>query len=306
MSNEQLRRIAIGLVVLVVLWLGLKVIRGQGRDTELTLPRVAFDPASVDTVILTRPADTVRLVKGAAGWTVNGYPASPTGVQEFLAAVTDTAATSELVAESPSSHASLGVDTASARRLVIRRGADTVLSLLVGKRGANWESAYVRRPGMPRVFQVRGRLVEFVERRVDDWRDKRIVHVDPDSLERVAITHGPMHYVLTRKDSVTWTFEDGTATDSSRVATLVDKFKELSGNGFARAGQIDSANFASPGLTIQLVAKSGTPTTLRFDSTATAFLVRRDSLPTVYTLPTYQVGELAPADATLKKAPPAQ
>jgi len=306
MSNEQLRRIAIGLVVLIVLWLGLKVIRGQGRDVELTLPRSSFDPATVDTVILERPADTIRLVKSGTDWTVNGLPASPTGVKEFLAAVTDTGATSELVAESPSSHASLGVDSANARRLVIRRGADTVLSLLVGKRGANWESAYVRRPGMPRVFQVRGRLVEFVERRVDDWRDKRIVHLEPDSLQTVTIAHGPMHYALTRKDSVAWTFASGGATDSARVAAMLGRFRELSANGFARQGQIDSADFAAPALRIDLAPKQGQPTVLLFDSTATGFLVRRDGSPIVFTLPAYQITELAPADSTLKKTAPAK
>ena len=302
MSNEQLRRIAIGLGVLVVIWLGLKVIRGQGRDTELTLPRTAFDASTVDTVILARPTDTIRLVKRAEGWTVNGYPASATGVQEFLSAVTDTAATSELVAESPSSHASLGVDTASARRLVVRRGADTVLSLLVGKRGANWESAYIRRPGMPRVFQVRGRLVEFVERRVDDWRDKRIVEVDPDSLERLVVTRGTAGYTLSRKDS-SWVLGTDVPTDSGRVASLLGRFKDLSSTGFATAGQADSADFGAPDLRIELIRRGGRPTVLLFDSTATGFLVRRDSLPALYTLAGYLAGELAPAESTLKKAP---
>lgn len=303
MSNEQLRRIAIGLGVLIVIWLGLKLLRGQGRDTELTLPRANFAAAAVDTVVIIRPTDTVRLVKGASGWTVNGLAASPTSVAELLGALTDTAATSELVAESPTSHVSLGVDSANARHLVARHGADTLLSLLVGKRGANWESAYVRRPGMPRVFQLRGRLVEFVERGVDDWRDRRIVALNPDSLISVSVTHGHSAYTLTRKDSTAWVLAGGGETDSARVASLLGQFKELSSTGFATSAQADSADFTAPAIRIELMTRAGPLTTLLFDSTATGFLVRRDTVSTVYTIATYTASQLAPADSTLRKRP---
>jgi hypothetical protein len=301
MTSAQLQKIAVALGVLLVIWLGLRVVRGGGRDAATTFERSAMDRAAVDTIVLARATDTIRLTKSGAGWQVNGFAASATAVNELLAAVSDTAAPTELIAQNPSSHERLGVDAKEAKRLEVKTGATTAIAYLVGKRGANWESAYLRRPEDDAVYQVRGRLVEFLERRVDDWRDKRIVQAEPDSLTGLEIGIGRASYVLAKRDSA-WVLNDGAATDSGRVASLLGQYRNLDASAFASAAQADSVDFAKPDRRVRILGPRGaTIAVLAFDSTSGGFWVRRDSLPTIYKIDSWVADQLTPSDSSLRK-----
>lgn len=304
MNRDQIRRIALLLGALLVLWIGLRLVQGASRDQRTSLPAVSLDQASVDAITISRPADTIRLVRTGTEWTVNGLAAAPTVGADVIRAVADTGGRSELVAESATSHQRLGVDSAQARRLEIRRGSDVLLTYLVGKRGSSWETAYVRRPDSDRVFQVRGRLVELVERSVDDWRDRRIVAVDPDSLTAVEITRGRSTYRL-EKGETAWRFAGGGPVDSMAVASLLGQFRTLEAGGFASAAQADSARFETPERRIRLTGPGGVVVTLAFDSIPAGFWVRRDTLPTVYRLDGWTADRLTPSDSTLRPRPPA-
>jgi len=308
MNSEQLRRIALALASLLVLWLLLLGIRRVMRQESPTLPKASVEPAAADRITIMRPSDTIRLAKGSAGWTVNGYGASAERVDELFAAINDSAAISDLVAESPTTHAQLGIDSANARRLEIAAGDRVLLEYLVGKRGATFESAYVRRPDRNNVYQLRGRLIEMIERSVSDWRDKSIVHLEPDSLGRVEIERGAARYALARGDSG-WRFVDGSPVDSAKVESLLAQFRRLDANAFPSESEASGASFDPADRVIRLFARGDMLfATLRFDSTAGGFLVRRDTLPTVYQIPSWVMDQLAPGDSTLRAvaaAPPA-
>jgi hypothetical protein len=301
MSLEQIKKIAVALGVLLVLWLGLRVVRGGARDRDTDFRHRSLDRAAVDTITITHGTDTIRLVKAGARWRVNGFDASPSAVTELLAAVSDTAAPSELIAESATSHERLGIDSAQAKRIDVKAGATTAVAYLVGKRGSNWESAYLRRPGDNAVYQVRGRLVELTERRVDDWRDKRIVEAEPDSITGLEIGRGKATYTLTRRDSA-WALGDGAAADSTRVASLLSQFRNLDASGFASVAQADSADFTKPDRRVRILGARGVQVAvLVFDSTSGGFWVRRDSLRTIYKIDSWVADQLTPTDSSLRK-----
>ena len=65
------------------------------------------------------------------------------------------------------------IDSAQGRRVVLKAGGKAALDLVVGKRGPNFETVYVRFPGEKAVYQIAGRLAESADRKVDEWRDKR-------------------------------------------------------------------------------------------------------------------------------------
>jgi hypothetical protein len=300
MSAEFLRKVGIALGVLLVVWLGARLLRGSGRDTSRPFTPTKLDRSAVDAITVTRATDTVRLVKHGATWTVNGYPAAKGSPDDLLAALADTAARGEVIAESATSHAQLGVDSASARRIVAKQGDRTLLTYFVGKRGPNYESAYLRLPGQTVVYQVKGRLVEFAEKKVDDWRDKQIVAVEPDSLTGVEVHRGKASYSLA-KSGKEWKVNGG-AADSAAVAGLLNQFRHLEASGFASGAQTDSAKFDPADRTIRLVGTGGRPVaTLAFDSTANGFWVKRDTVSTIYRIDQYTGNQLAPADSTLKR-----
>jgi len=300
MSAEFLRKVGIALGVLIVIWLGARLLRGSGRDSSTPFTPIKLDRNAVDAISITNPSDTVLLVKHGAAWTVNGYSAAKGSPDDLLAALADTAARGEVVAENATSHAQLGVDSAHAHKVVAKQGDRVLLTYLVGKRGPNYESAYLRLPGQAVVYQVKGRLVEFAEKKVDDWRDKQIVAVEPDSLTAVEVQRGKASYSLA-KSGKEWKVNGG-AADSAAVASLLNQFRHLEASGFASRAQMDSAKFSPADRTIRLAGAGGRAVaTLAFDSTANGFWVKRDTLSTIYRVDQYTGNQLAPADSTLKK-----
>ncbi len=302
MTPRQLLHIGVALAAALFLW-GLVTIIGGGGDTieerEL-LP--ALTAAEVDTLEIASAADTVRLTRGAGDeWSVNGYPASPDAVDELFQAVADPLR-GALAARSWSSHARMGVDSAGGKRLRVVREDRAVAELVVGNRGRQSRSVFVREVGDDLVYLVRGPLATLVGRSVTDWRDKRIVAVDAAQVEFIAVDRGRSRYALVRADSV-WTFADGADADSAAVARLLREYGTVSaqGSAFASPAQADSADFRGPDRRLTLVGAGGdTLAALVFDSTDAGYWVRHAAGQTVYWLYGWKVDDLMPHDSTLR------
>lgn len=302
MTPTTLKRIAIALGVVLLLWSVAELLGGRSDRLRDQLPLRAVTPPEADTVELRRADDTLRLVKDSAGvWTVNGYAASADAVRELFASFTDTLR-ADLAARSPSSHARMGVDSAGGRRLRIVAGDRLLVDLWVGGRGNVWESVFVRPAGDDRVYELRGRLAALADRPRNDWRDKTIVTVVPDSVTRLAVERGRRRYALERADGG-WQFADGAAADSAEVARLLDAFRRVTAQGasFATDEEAAQADFGRPDRRVTLLGDTGDMlAVLAFDSTDAGFWVRRGAGGPVFQLYRWRVDELTPEDSVLR------
>jgi hypothetical protein len=304
MTPKQLARLAMVLGALLLLWGGASLARrgsrGPSESDRFAIPPVARD--SADSVIITRPADTTRLVRrDSAAWTVNGHPAAQSAIQELFSALADTARRTELVAGRSASHSALGVDSAKGARVRIVRGDSTVADLVQGNRGPSLDGGYFRAAGDSAVYLVGGNLAQMLERSQDEWRDRRIAEVAADSVARIEVSRGKRSYSA-RRAGAGWVLESGPA-DSAAVATLLADYREVEAAGFATKAQADSARFVRPDRRAALLRADGTPlVTLAFDSTANGFWVRAGEGSTVYRVDTWFADRLAPADSTLRTA----
>ena len=302
MSAKLLKAIAIGVVVLLILW-GASELWSRRTETDtiranLQLP--ALTASEVDTVAITHGADTVLLVKQAPGeWTVNRYPASQSGVNDFFQALRDSVS-HELVAESPSSFARMGVDSTGARLVRLVGGGKTLVRVFVGGSGPGYDAAYVRLPGDVRVYLWPGRLPTLVGRPADDWRDRQIGAVAPESIAVVEIQRAGKRSTLRKRGSA-WVLSTGARADSAAVARFLEHFRNLGAAGFATERQADSISFARPHARVS-VRGTGARTllALAFDSTASGYWVRKPEGGTVYRLEFWQVDQLTPSEDALK------
>jgi len=302
MTGTQLRYLAIALGIALALWGLTELLGSRGGGVERTALLPAIPSEEIGAVDIARAADTVRLRRGEADvWTVDGFPASPAAVASLMDAL-GAPTGGELVARNAASHARMGLDSAQAKRLTVRGGDRVLGELLVGNQGRAYQSAYARLPGGDAVYLLDGGLVPLVDRGVNDWRDRRIVSVVPDSIRGIEITRGRTHYALERRDD-TWALAGGGAVDSARVAQLVSAFGsvEAQGTAFATPAEADSADFTRPERRVVLSGSGGaTLAALAFDSTASGVWVRRDGSPTVFRLFQWKVDELTPADSTIR------
>ncbi len=311
MSSAQLKVIAGGLLVLLLLW-GASALLSRGPDSvrpalDLRVPALA----DVDSITITKGRDTIAIARqSATDWTVNGHRAALASVTELVQALRDTVRP-ELVAQDSSSFARLHVDSAGGRWLRLRRGGKPVLEVIVGTRPADFQSAYLRRSGDAHVYLWRGRLGTLVDRTLDDWRDKRIAGVAPDSIAAVDVVRGADRYALTRAGRG-WKV-NGTMADSSAVARYLERFKAITAAGFATPEEADSLRTRrpsarrSPARRLAVRSARGILLSLAFDSTAGGFLVRHEAGAggegaTVYRMNVWDVDGVTPASRSLLPA----
>ncbi len=302
MSAKQLLRIAVALALLLFLW-GLAEILGRRGDTttaRFDLPKL--NAADVDTVKIFRPTDTLVVIKtGVDAWSVDGFRASGQAVSDLFTALKDSGP-AELVAQSATSHPQLGVDSATGKRVEFLKGDTALLSLVVGGHGPGFEGIYVRRPGENNVYLIRANLGNPVERQLEDWRDKQIVAVSPDSVREIRVQRGKGSYAL-RFAEGGWQFTSGVKADSGAVRRMLEQYRDFLGGGFPTKAQEDSLDFRRPNRRIMLGGKSAPLADLAFDSTATWWWVRKADGGTVYRLESWRMDQLFPADSTLKAKP---
>lgn len=307
MSPRQLTRLAALLAAALVLWGVLAIARRAPADAVPTLAMPRVDTAAVDTVVLTRHGDSARLVRVAAKqWQVNGHPAASDAVAGLLRGLADTTGWTEQVAESRTSQPRFGVSEDSGQHVRVVAHGRTVLDVVTGHQTADYGGIYLRRTGGDATYALHGGLAEAVTRGLDDWRDKHIVAVAPDSVATVTLERAGRSYTLHRSGP-TWHFGSGGLADSSAVASLLSQFRDLSAVGFATPAQADSITFARTAPHVRLARANGTAlASLAFDSTAGRVWARADSGGPVFELTTFTLGQLVPPDSTLRpksKAP---
>jgi len=305
-STQQLKVVALGVAVLLLLWGGSELF-SRGSDT-LT-GSLAFPPltaADVDSIVLQSSDSAVLVKQSPTAWTVNGHRAVTADVTDLLKALKDTVRP-ELVAQDASSFARLQVDSATGHWLRVFRGGQPVVQLIAGARGSDYQSTYVRRPGDKHVYLWRGMLVGLAGRHADDWRDKRIATLEPDSITALDVERGKDRYTLKRA-AKTWTV-NGHAADSAAVRRYLERLKSITAAGFATPKEVDSTKALRPKRRLGVRGGRGVLLSLAFDSTATAFVVRHvggagGEGATVYRMNTWDVDGVTPASQSLE--PPAK
>jgi hypothetical protein len=300
MSAAALRRALFALAVLLVVWGGVALIRRSTSDAPVALALPKLNAADIDRITITSPGDTIALASTASGWQVNGHAAAANAVNELIAALSDSANASELVARSAASHSRMAVDSVGGRRVRFFKGDRVLADVIVGGHGTSYQTSYVRRAADDDVYLFRGQLPTLVGKKLDGWRDRRIAAVAADSVAIVDVTRGKQHWTLARADGG-WRLGSAPA-DSGAAARLLQAMADVSALGFASDAQADSLDFAHPtrALTV-LSAAHDTLLHLLFDSAASGNWVRRSSGGPVYQLDFWRINQLTPADSTLRK-----
>jgi hypothetical protein len=299
MTPRQLRQVALALAALVFLWGAVEIFSSDSDELTGDFALPAVTPADVDTVRLVRPSDTLLLARhDSVTWTVNGFDASTDAVTQLFDAVTK-ATVAELAAQSAASHGRMGVDSAKGKRLVFLRGGDTVDQLIVGERGPGWTGAYVRRPGQDDVYLIRGDLPTVTDKMLEDWRDKRIGSIEPDSVTEVRVERRHGSYTLRRAESG---WQIGTAAaDTAEVRRMLDQWRNLQAAGFATPQQEDSTDFRRPDRKVTLLGERGPLLELALDSAAYWWWGKKSDGKYVYRIESWRMDQLMPADSTLRK-----
>jgi hypothetical protein len=231
---------------------------------------------------------------------VNGHAADASAVAGLLDALADSARRVEPVAERAASHAGLGVDSAAGSRIRIAGRTGTLVEMVMGHRTPDLAGGYFRRAGDSVVYLVRGNLAEQLGRAPDEWRDRRMAGVTPDSVATIELARGRRTIRVARSGGG-WSLGSGRPADTAAVRGLLDGYRRIEAAGFALPAQAESARFEPADRGARLLRADGSALlALALDSTAGGFWARVGGDATVYRLESWTADRLIPADSALR------
>ena len=294
MSEKNLRRSLFFLSGVAVLYL-INVLVGGGSgqapagDPALTEVLANIDGASLERVRISGPGDSVSLQRAGEQWTVNGFPADSGAVARLQRAI-DEAAVAAVAANNPANHARLGVSEDSAWTLLAVDG-DGISSLLLGKAGSRFRTAYARLPGEDVVSTIEGDLRAAAVRPLFDWRDKTVLSVDTSAVATIEIARDGNTTVYERQDSA-WMVA-GAGADATTLRNILQELAGLRASGFAP----DSAVMPTPSSRSVLAADAAGAELvfLSLDERDGNFWVMSSQSPYIFEIPAFRADRVAPA-----------
>ena len=311
-------RIAIGALVLFVL-LGLTAWAVNSRNRQPTsageIPAVELDEAAITALEITRPEDgRVVLAKVDDGWRVIEpieATADQNNVDSALKRLADLEI-SRIVATKSDHYARLHVDEASAVRVTVKAGDETLSELLVGKYGNGM--TMVRIDERSEVFGAKGSLRYAFDRELKAWRDRKVVNVKPEDVQSIGFK-GPKGTFAFERDGEAWTARKGKKAlgnfDPKQVSGTVSTTARLVASDFAAPDISEArAGLTEPRATVTLTS-TGNPEPIVLELGASTeqgdeLYMRRRGAPTVYVISRYLADRLQPDAAAFQppSAPP--
>lgn len=258
-----IRSLTVAFAVLLVAVVLVKIRDNRKGDRTFKSQLTSFQTGKVTAIELTPkqgPEKMLRFEKNNNHWNmvVGGkiLKADNNVVIRMLSAISDLKARS-LVSSSEKKFNDFGVADSSGTHLVIYQGKEKLADLILGKFAYSKPhnlTTYVRLfPGKD-VYAVEGYLPMLFNRKVDEYRDHRIVHMVIGDIEKLAFSCADgKSFVLENQDGK-WKV-NGVTADSAKVAVYLQKFGNLKGTAFADKSEINSA----PAATLDITRKDEEP-----------------------------------------------
>ena len=200
MSNTKLGILAIVAVIMILLAVGVSKVQKKPLSTsELRYLIGSLNPASIESIVLSSPSDTITLDRKGKGFQLvekSNYPANISKINDLITACTEIKI-GEVYTSDPSNHADLGISKETAASVVTFFKADNsaMASVLIGHTKEQGKGTYVRLANSNDVYVT---LDDTSINMSDmDYIDKNITGaVNRDDVVSVTVTSGKERYKL--------------------------------------------------------------------------------------------------------------
>lgn len=267
-------------MILMILIIGLSAYLGLKKDDQIhyelpTIPKV--DTARIDRVEISKADRLVVLNKADEGWTVTdkNFPANPDDIDQMLGTVKEMKL-SALVSETKDL-ARYELDDTNAVKIKALAGNTVLRSFVIGKTAASYNHTFVYLDDTDRtVYQANGNFKSHFDKEAADFRDKRVLGFDPDSIKKVTLEKQGQIITLVKEQplnktdqqqnetqtdltpeksatkEVTWKNEDGSVVDQKTIADLLSSLSALECQAFIDDDKADRLKEIEPSCKILL------------------------------------------------------
>ncbi len=254
-------------IILIILIIGLSVYLALKKNDQVhyelpTIPQV--DTTRIDRVEISKADRLVVLNKDQKDWTVTDkkFPANPDEIELLLGTLKKM--TLSALASEAKDLFRYELDDTQAVKVKALAGKEVVLSLAVGKPAASYNHTFIYLDDKDQtVYQANGNFKHQFDKSADDFRDKKVLGFDPDSMKKITLDKQGKTVTLvkapvpqkpdqeqgapqkelpsekTASREMVWTNQTGDVADQKTISDLLSSLSDLKCQAF-----LDDANAA--------------------------------------------------------------
>ncbi len=242
---------------------------GRDPDQEASSKALTFDKAAVSRIELEHPGRKVVLQHDGESWQMI-EPVEAAADQRNVANLLDTLEECEIkrTLEDAGELPTYGLDFPSAT-VRIAVGDDTVGVIKVGKKTPVGGSAYILRNDDDSVHLTDGTLLDRIDKKVADLRDKTVLDFDKADVRSIGVRSARGEVALEKSDE-SWTIDTPASfsADGTQVGSFLSTLESLRATDFVTEESDNLARYGleQPRITITLGVADGDPIQLRVGS----------------------------------------
>lgn len=189
------------------------------RVEEETIRQVTVEKPGGETVVVQRDADEP--------WTFGAGVSVPANDSAIDLMVTNLASldAARIVQEEATDWAAYGLDGTGQLTVTMEAGEAAPTSIIFGDATPTGSSVYVRLEDDSRLYTIFSYARDNFDKTVFDWRDKRLIRVDEDTIASLSVAVGPRSFEFA-KDVLDWRITDPADLRADRRA-VGDLMREL-------------------------------------------------------------------------------
>jgi hypothetical protein len=165
----------------------------------------------------------------------------------------------------------------------------------------NKDDYYAKSSVVEGLYKVTGAVGQGVDKKLDDFRNKKIFDFGFNDPTKVEMHDGSKAYFLT-KGGQDWWGGDGKKLDASSADSLISKLRDLQASKFVDSG------FATPAIELTVTSNDNKRTEkVLISKSGDSYVAKRENEPSLYALDSSAVEELQKSATEIKPtaAPPA-
>ncbi|SYZ73445.1 hypothetical protein TRIP_C21563 [Candidatus Zixiibacteriota bacterium] len=261
---------AIFLLVIIAVWLTHSRMESKSIAPKESANFLKIDPAQINHIVINSVDDTLdfRLIDGK--WILEGNPPRLTdsNAVETMIAAAGEMKVGNIISENPERQKDFLVDSATGNLIQFYNNDQLLASIFIGKMSPDFAHTYVRKPDSKEVYLADGLITYIFNRKHNQWLNRTIVALNPDSVEAVEFDYGDRAYHIDKSSSQWYAakkpYRDSLQADSLKVKNFLMQICHLKATDFISIADSGLVHFDPPDLTIHINMNNGQSQTIEF------------------------------------------
>jgi len=295
MKSKTLLYLGITAIVLIAVWGLPRLFDKGGSEEAVDFSLSSINEENIDRIRIAQADKKTELERTSGGWQVAEFEVDSEKISIIWDKLSDASITGP-VARNQANHAKFKVAETDGLKVIFQKGTEEVEAIIIGKSGSSFGTTYIRQVGDDNVYIINADLSSSFPLEVSYWRNKDIVSVNRDQVDRIDIVTPDYDLTLSKQTDNTWLAEDAsraTTTPERIMNSLFSNLAPLQANGFIEGDDLVAFNNEAKDTRVKVLSGSEEVLAeLELVKQDDNWWVRLESSETVYEVPQYRISSI--------------